>query len=151
MRKRLIIILSAFLLMGGYVAGVVYATDPCQGTTAEIQFAKIQPTASPGTYSLVGVKTDASGTNGRRIFVCGYEMTVGGTTPTYQYEEGPGAACSPSPTALTGAYAPTSGNMVRGGEAGQKIISTDPGQGLCVVTGGTTPSLNGVLEFVVVP
>ena len=147
--KRSILIVVAFLLVFGYVAAVVYATDPCQGTTAVIQIAAASPTASPGTYSLIGVK--AIGGNNRRILICGYEFTVAGTSPTYQFEEGPGAACSPSPVALSGVYAPTAGTLARGGEAGQTILTSDPGDGICLVTGGTTPSVNGVVQYVVVP
>lgn len=147
--KHPIIVGLAFLLLFGYVAAVVYATDPCQGTTAAIQVASVAPTATAGTYSLVGVKT--IGGNNRRILICGYEFTVTGTSPTYQFEEGPGAACSPSPTALSGVYAPTAGIMARGGEAGQTILTGDPGDGICIVTGGTTPGVNGVIQYVVVP
>jgi hypothetical protein len=149
MKRNIILALLALMVIGGYVASVVYATDPCQGTTAAVQVIAVSPTATAGTYQLVGPQT--IGGNNRRIAVCGYDFTATGTTPTFKFEEGPSPACSPSPVALSGVYAPTSGTQVHGGEAGQSVVLVDPGDGLCVVTGGTTPALNGVLQYVVLP
>lgn len=100
------------------------------------------------TTSIVAPQT--IGGNNRRIIVCGYDFTVTGTTPTYQFEEGTGSTCGTGTVTLSGAYAPTAGTKASYGGAGSTILATDPGQRLCIVSGGT-PGLQGILDYVIAP
>lgn len=81
------------------------------------------------------------------IYVCGFSMTLTGTSPTAQLEYGTGTACATGPVALTGAYAPAAGADLQDGGAQGAIMRTIAGQELCIVLGGTTPSAQGILTY----
>jgi|SRR5215471_2990094 len=125
-------------------AAPAFALDVC---TQPLQTVAIN-IASATTTQIVG--GTSIGGNKRRIVVCGYDFTSAGTSPTYQFEEGTGSACGTGTTALSGVYAPTSGIKTSYGGAGATIMATDSGNELCIVSGGT-PSLQGVLNYVVMP
>jgi uncharacterized protein (DUF779 family) len=102
------------------------------------------------TTSLVAV----SGTTA--VYVCGFSITIAPSATsadTAQFEYGTGAACT-SPTALTGTYgngdlttaAPVVSVSYGGGRA--TIFTAPASNGICIVTGGTTVNVQGVLTYV---
>lgn len=86
-----------------------------------------------------------------RVILCGYDFTVSGTSPTYEFYQGTGTNCGTGGAAISGAYAPTSGNLVHFGGAGATINTTASGDNLCIVSGGTSPSIQGIIDYVIAP
>lgn len=74
-----------------------------------------------------------------------------GTTPTLQFKTGTQTttACDTAAVTLTGAMSipATAGQGIVLG-VGHTLIAATPGAQLCVVAGGTTPVVNGVLTYV---
>ena len=97
--------------------------------------------ASATTTALV----TPSGT--KSVYVCAFSLTVSGTAPTVQFEYGTGVACAGSPTALTGPYTATVGNEISAGAGMGTIMRAPAGNGVCVVTTGTTPGAQGILTY----
>jgi hypothetical protein len=95
--------------------------------------------ASATTTSVVPVVA------GKAVYVCSILVQiVSGTTPTLQFEYGTGATCT-SPTVLTGAF---SGVGVYGIEGTVGTLFRAPASnGLCIVSGGTTPVLAGFVSY----
>lgn len=81
------------------------------------------------------------------ISVCGFAATATGTTPTFQFEYGTGTVCGTGTVVLSGALAPTTGSFVAYGSGLGAIFQTPAAQALCIVVGGTTPSVQGVLSY----
>jgi hypothetical protein len=82
------------------------------------------------------------------IFVCGYDIeVVSGTTPTYKLVYGTGAACVTGQVALTGQYQDGAGSHATAGTGIGLLMQTPASQGLCLVTTGTTPNVQGRLTF----
>lgn len=107
-------------------------------------------------YAPVSISTAAttklvSGVANNRIVVCGYNMSVAGTTPTFQFEYGFGVSCGTGTATITGAYAPISGSMASFGGANQSIMAANTSADLCLVTTGTGVTFEGVLDYVVIP
>lgn len=125
--------------------GVQQAADPClNGVKKSVSIAISTAT----TTQLV------AGSGNLAIYVCGFSVTETGTVPTFQFEDGTGATCAASTTVLTGVYAPLTGTPFVQPVGGTFIFAPLPSVGgtaalgLCVVTGGTTPSLQGALTYV---
>ena len=112
------------------------STDPCQNSGV-VKSNVVVNIGSATTTQLVALSSTAS------VYVCSfYGTAVVGTAATYTWEYGTGSSCGTGTTALTGA-------MVGGGflnVLGE--FHTPVGQALCVVTGGTSPSYQGVLTYV---
>jgi len=109
-----------------------------------MQFVPIS-VATAATTQLVAPVTN------QRIVVCGYDFTIAGTSPTYEFEYGTGSTCGTGTTAMTGTYAPTSGTQTHFGGGDSPIMATASGQGLCLVNGGTgSPAVDGVLDYVII-
>jgi hypothetical protein len=121
--------------------------DPCQGATAPKKSVPINASAA-GTQTLV------LGLPGHAIFVCGYNFTIAGSTSaTALLEFGANAACAAGTTALSGAWA---GNAVTASSdpvhilagGGYSVTTVPTGDFLCLVAGGATPSVQGILTFI---
>jgi len=84
-----------------------------------------------------------------QVYVCGFNGTIAGTSPTLKLEYGTTTTnpCDTGTTALSGTLAPTTGSTLAIGYGGT-ILTVPAGNNFCVVTGGTTPSLQGVLTYV---
>jgi len=139
---------SATTFTSSYVFNPLTITggDPCQGATAPKSSVAIN-ISSATTTQLVALVA------GHKIYVCGYDFTISGTTsPTALLEFGTGAACAVGTTALSGAWlgANTTTNLavhvLAGG--GYSVTSVPSGQALCMVSGGTAPSIQGILTFI---
>lgn len=112
--------------------------DPCQAANVVKSSAVINVTTDAELVAL---------TSGQTIYVCGYEMTVGGTAPTYRFVYGTGTTCATGLTGLTGTYLPVVGADDSYGP-GSTVFATIASNALCMDTGGTSPSAQGVLTYV---
>jgi hypothetical protein len=153
--KSLILILgtAALLLTVGLRvqdAGAVFTNpDPCGGTQPKITV-PISVVATAGTTQLVAPLT------GTAIYVCSVKVYASTNAATVQFEYGTGAACTGT-NALTGAIlGPATATpgipLMSAGTEGSQSQLIVPGaatpNGLCLVAGGTTPSLQGWLDYV---
>jgi hypothetical protein len=121
-------------------------TDPCQdfGNLKSSAFANIT------TATTTALVAPSGSTN---IYVCGYEITSSSTTTanTVILENGTGASCATSPTALS----PTMSNSNAGATPviwrrhGTTIFATGASQGLCALTTiGTAPNITVWITYV---
>jgi len=83
-------------------------------------------------------------------YICGFSIyVVSGTLPSFQFEYGTGASCT-SPTVLTGTYGGIAGaigeHIVAGGAFGY-IFKGAASSGICILSGGTTPNLQGFVSY----
>jgi hypothetical protein len=140
---------SATTFTASYVFNPLTITggDPCQGATAPKSSVAISQAAA-GTQQLV------AGTINHKIYVCGYNFTItGSTTATALLEFGTNASCAAGTTALSGAWA---GNAITASSdpvhilagGGYSVATVPTGDFLCLVAGGTTPSVQGILTFI---
>lgn len=116
--------------------------DPC--ASAAIDKSSFSVAISTATTTAV-----QAGSAGKRVFVCAFTIIyTSGTTPTVQFEVGTGGTCT-SPTAKTGVIAiqATSGTGLIVG-AGHTLFSGAAGQDMCILSAGTTPTVNGWVTFV---
>ena len=114
--------------------------DPCANPQVAKSSAVVNISGAAGTTQLVAV----SGT--KATYVCNFQATVVGTTPTILFEYGTSTTCVGT-TALTGTMAIVTTSTVNMGYGGT-IITAPASNGLCLVAGGTTPSIQGVLTYV---
>jgi hypothetical protein len=112
------------------------AESVCQGppTTVAVTI------SSTGTTQLVALSGNTT------IYVCSLLLTMNGTTPGIQFEYGTGTNCATGLQALTGVMAPTTGSVLQAGALVQ--FQTLPGNALCAVASGTTPSIQGYVTYV---
>ena len=81
-----------------------------------------------------------------QIRVINYSFTVAGTTPTVTFVYGTGTACGTGTTAISGAFAPLTGTLMTS-PPGAAAFIVPAGKALCIVSGGTTPSIQGFLTY----
>lgn len=115
--------------------------NPCQNSNFVISSVAVN-IASATTTQLVAPLT------GAKITVCGFAVSLTGTTPTMQLEYGTGGTCGTGTVVLTGAYAPLTGSVISYGIGGSSLKSSAASAGLCLISGGTAPSIQGVLTYV---
>lgn len=116
-------------------------TDPCANPSVAKSSAVVNISGAAGTTQLVAV----SGTTS--VYACGFQATVVGTTPTVLFEYGTSTDCTGT-HALTGTMAIVTTSTVNLGFGGSTVFKAPASQGLCLVAGGTTPSIQGVLTYV---
>ncbi len=116
--------------------------DPCTLSTVP-KSSVVVNVGSATTVKLVDVSASTT------VYACGFAASITGTTPsvTFLYGTHTTTDCDTGATNLTGAIAPTSGSFIRLGD-GAVIMKTAAAKQLCVTTGGTGPSLQGVLTYV---
>lgn len=122
--------------------------DPCVSSNSKTSVAISVNSAT--TTSLVAVVA------GHGVFVCGFVLNIPGSATsaaTAQLEYGTGASCS-SPTTLTGAFGSndaavsTTPTTVQYGNGGATVAIAPPGNGVCLLTAGTTVLVTGILTYV---
>lgn len=116
--------------------------DPC--ASAAIDKSSFSVAISTATTTVV-----QAGSAGKRVYVCAFTIIwTSGATPSIQFEVGSAGNCT-SPTAKTGVMAlpVTSGQGLIVG-AGHTLFSGTAGQDMCIVSAGTTPTLNGWVTLV---
>ncbi len=115
-------------------------SDPCARSDVVKQSAVLQALGA-GTVQVVAANSS------NPITVCAIAFTMTGTSPTAAFEYGSGTACATSPVTLTGEFAPGLGVEIwLGGPL--TLMTAPPGNALCVVLTGTSPTIQGVLTYV---
>jgi hypothetical protein len=117
--------------------------DPC--ASAAIDKSSFSVAISTATTTAV-----QAGVAGKRVYVCAFTIIyTSGTTPTVQFEVGTGGTCGTGTTAKTGVMAivATSGQGLIVG-AGHTLFSGTAGQDVCILSAGTTPTVNGWVTYV---
>jgi len=122
------------------VTGYTLTTDVCQNPIVPKSSLAVN-IATATTTQLVALST------GETISVCGFSASLMGTTPSIEFENGTGTTCGTGTTALTGTFAPTSGSFLHLG-FGPVQFAAPVSNALCAVSGGTTPSIQGILVYV---
>lgn len=88
---------------------------------------------------------------GTAVYVCSYSLyIVSGTLPAFVIEAGTGAACVTTQAALTGTFGGIAGavgqNFTYGSGTGT-VLRTPTSDALCIVSSGTTPNIQGVVNY----
>ena len=117
---------------------VLADNDPCQTSGRAKSSVVLNVTTSAQVIAASGSTI---------IYICGFTATVGGTAPTYQFVYGTGSVCATVQVTLSGVFAPTVGSF-NTYSPGMTAFSTIASQALCILTGGTTPSVQGVLTYI---
>ena len=91
-------------------------------------------------------------TSGKSIRVCTGQFSIAGTSPTYKFEYGTQTTtpCDTGTTAITGTVSPASGAVIslETGGASNSVFVVPAGNALCLVSGGTSTSIQGHLTAV---
>jgi hypothetical protein len=125
-------------LVGPLSQRAALADSYCQGTPSSVA---VNISTATTTQLVAGV----AGTN---VYVCGVQGTVVGTNPTVQFTGG-ASNCTVSIQTFTGTFAAVTGTLLIVGSGGYIVFQTTiTGTGVCIVSGGTTPSIQGILTYV---
>lgn len=86
----------------------------------------------------------------KHVWLCKLNVTVAGTSPTIVFKTGTkvSTACDTSPTSLSGTYAITSGSTFDVSATSGTPFESISGGEMCLTSGGTTPSIQGVAVYV---
>lgn len=156
MRKYLSGLLFAALLAvpGLASAQVPYgfpARNPCASALSPKSSAAIN-IGSATTSQLIAAPTAPSTFSGatQQIWVCTWVFSLTGTSPTYQFVNGTGTNCGTGQANLTAVIPSISATApnVAPQEQGTVLV-VPPGQALCATIGGTGPSAQGYITYVV--
>jgi hypothetical protein len=121
-------------------------SDPCENPS-------VTKFSVPVAISTATTTNLLSAVTGDYITVCKYQFSVVGTSPTVQFEYGTtvSTACDTGAASLSGAMSiPTTTTAISIG-AESMTFRTPAGVQLCLVTGGTTPSVQGYITYVQQP
>lgn len=135
------------LVVAASITNIAGASDPCADVSAIKQTAFANITTAT-TTALVA----PSGTT--NIYVCSYQVTSFSTTAvnTVILENGTGAACATSPTALTPTYTnsgPATIPIIWHEGPGATLFASGASQGLCALTTvGTAPIIGVKISYV---
>lgn len=123
------------------VGAQLTGSDWCQGKDPAKQTVTISITTSgAGEHELVAAVAN------KAIQVCAFNYSLGGTTPTAEFDNGTkvSTACDTSPTPMTAAMSQTPNSM-----SGPLDYFTSPaGTELCINLGGSSPTALGFLTYV---
>ena len=157
MKRILAIVVAYALLVTGLwigsnsvprVQAQYLAGDPCFGNNVKLSVPINVVTAT--TTQLVALNAT------KTIYVCGSFFTVASsatTVATAQFEYGTGASCGTGTTALTGAMGTGTATATNDGEdivipGDYTSFSIPVGNALCLVTAGTTVSVQGFVTYI---
>jgi hypothetical protein len=129
------------------------ARNPCASASSPKSSAPIN-IASATTAQIIAAPTGNPifGTGTSSIYVCGWSFTETGTSPTYQWIDGTGSNCATpgTPANLTGVIPSISTTAPNYPPQEQTtVLIVPPGQALCMVAGGTTPSAQGFIFYTI--
>ena len=113
--------------------------DPCKNPNIVTSSAVIN-VSSATTTQLVALSA------GKAIYVC-QATASGGSAATALFEYGTGSSCGTGTTALTGAMALNASQPVSLGWGGV-LVTAPAGTALCLVTGGTVTTAQGLISYV---
>lgn len=131
----------AFAQPGPSATVIEYGSNlnPCQSVSIAKSSVAISLTTSLTTQLVAPVA-------GKSVYLCGI-ATTGAAASTLTLEYGTGTACGTGTTALTGAFLPSTGSLFKlDGTVG--LLKAPAGNALCLVTGGTAGSVQGVATYV---
>jgi len=136
-----------FSTTGAAVSNVTFPTtllDPCLNNS-------VAKSSRPINISTATTSTLVALSGATAVYVCGFTLaSTGATTATTALlEYGTGANCATGTAVLTGAFGQslsTSAVVVTANGATQ--MTAPAGNGLCLVSAGTTPSIQGYLTYV---
>lgn len=125
-----------------YIATAAVGSDPCQNPSVVKQSVKVAIASATTTEILAPVA-------GKVIYVCRVLASVVGTSPTIQFTSGTKVttACDTNPVTITGAVAVATTTVVNWGGA-ETVINDPVATELCLVSGGTAPSIQGWIDYV---
>ncbi len=153
MRKSLIGLFALVLMFasasGAFAQYGFSPRNPCGSPGSFPATASISIAATAGTTQLVAAPTSQAlfGGGTAAIYLCGYEFTISGTSPSFQWEYGTGTNCGTGTTALTGAEVVATGTRVQ--SIAPMYLAAPGGDALCIVAGGTTPTVGGWIWYVI--
>lgn len=125
-----------------YMAPATNLADVCQNPNV----AKLSAVVNIGAAATTKIVDAVSG---KVVYVCGFNLSLAGTTPTFTFKTGTHASadCDTSTASLSGTYAPVTGSLL--GHSGQGTVMQSIASGqLCGTTAGTGSSAQGVLTYV---
>lgn len=119
--------------------------DPCQ-TSGRSKSAVSVALAATGAAEIVALSA------GQVIYVCGFTLTISGTTtPGFRFEYGTGTNCATGNTPATGVFGggtqAAAGLLVSSGGSMMQT-STAGSNALCINPSGTAPSIQGNVTYV---
>ena len=157
--RHAVAVLPLLLILAGCATAVRPGEDPhpsrwvgiadASGTAASLACLSSPASAAIAISTATSTAVVAAAA-GKTVYVCGFALTAAGTTPTAEIETGTQttAPCDTGTIALTGAMAPSVGGELRSAGGRGVQIAGNAGAQLCIVSGGTTPSLQGYLTYV---
>ncbi len=141
--KKLLALISLFAITGSPVLAQDFSLSPLVPkqpilTSSRCSSSLAVNISTATTTLLVDVNANAL-----PFHVCKFVSSVVGTTPTVKFEYGTGTACGTGTTVSTGTVVVTTGTVFTSAVQ----IDVPASQQFCLVSGGTTPSIQGVFEY----
>lgn len=131
---------QGYVNSAGQSAAVTWV-DPCENPNVVTVTAGINISTATTTAIVAAVA-------GKSIYLCSFNATANGTTPAFTFIAGTQTStpCDTGASTLSGAFAPTAGSFVSLTSQGI-ILKTAASQQLCLTSGGTTPSIQGIISY----
>jgi len=128
-------------------AGLPVTNNPqiFSGITYSVRQYACQQTAPISITSSTTSTAIVAAVAGQVVYVCGYQMNVSGTSPTFEFTSA--GTCGSGDSAFGAAQAVTSGSTVQFSFGQNSGFNTATGQNLCLKLGGTTPSASGWVQY----
>lgn len=132
--------------VGPSLTALIYNSgDPCLNPNVAKSFAAVNISGAAATNELVAAVA------GKTVYMCSLQASVVGTSPTIQFETGTkvSTACDTGAVVKSGTFAIVTTSLAKfSGDGGTTNLTGASGGELCLVAGGTTPSIQGTLVFV---
>jgi hypothetical protein len=120
----------------------VGTTDPCQNSSLAKSSVSIAITSAT-TTQLVALAA------GKKVYVCDMTVTTVGTSASVALTSGTGSACGTVDAVLTGAMVPSATvGVIHLGYGGTVATTPTAGDELCLTSGATVTSVEGVLSYI---
>lgn len=113
--------------------------DTCLAVNSVKQSAAVNITTATTTQLIAPV-------TGKAATICGFYSTTANAGATLVFNTGTGSTCATGTTVLTGTMLTSSSGRFDLLGSGQKLKSA-VGGGICVITAGTTPGIQGFVVF----
>lgn len=113
--------------------------DTCSAVNVAKLSAPVSITTSTTTQLIAPVA-------GKAATICGFYSTTANAAATLVFNTGTGATCGTATVVLSGTMLTSSSGRFDLGEGGQKLKSA-VGGGICVITAGTTPGIQGFVVY----
>lgn len=141
MKKVSLFVLSILLFYTGLSLGQTIP-DACDWGS------QISKTAVAVSSSTVGTFEICPAVAGKFCYLCACDVTLGGTSPTIQFEQGSSPTCS-SPTVSSGTMTASAGQpLYYGIGVISALVTSAANKDICYVTTGTSPTVNGTCWYI---